>query len=366
MMIKKDKYPPLCLIYGLIFGGLLLASPVQASPSHPVYAFQEIIQQQDTSQNDTAGVDTLHIEQRGDTTIIIGPVRIDTSGSSRDSTIKEQVDNKVAEIHELISPGTIVLILVLLLLTYLVNRLLVSILDNLSERIFKYRLILKRLIPVLRLVVWAIAFYIILAGILDPPWGTVITVLASIGVAVGFAAQDILKNIFGGFMIILDRPFQVGDKIEVGDDYGEVTQIGLRSSRIVTPDDSTVSLPNGELMNKAVSNANSGAYDCLVVAEIYLPASIPVNIVKRIAYKAAVSSRYVYLKKPVSIIALNEVYEENFVVKLRVKAYVLDIRYEFPFKSDMTELILGELNRRALIPGSGFNSEINNDIESDS
>ncbi|MCB0314052.1 MAG: mechanosensitive ion channel, partial [Calditrichaeota bacterium] len=53
--------------------------------------------------------------------------------------------------------------------------------------------------------------------------------------AIGFAAQDILKNIFGGLMLLLDRPFQVGDKIEAGGHYGEVVQIGLRTVRIVTP-----------------------------------------------------------------------------------------------------------------------------------
>ena len=151
-------------------------------------------------------------------------------------------------------------------------------------------------------------------------------------------------------MIILDRPFQVGDKIEVGDHYGEVTAIGLRSSRIVTPDDSVVSIPNSELMNKAVSNANSSALDCQVVAEIYLPMDVDVDAVKRIAYRAAISSRYVYLQKPVTVIALNEVHEENYVLKLRVKAYVLDIRYEFSFKRDMTTLILGELKNKGLLP----------------
>ena len=105
-------------------------------------------------------------------------------------------------------------------------------------------------------------------------------------------------------------------------------------------------------MNRAVSNANSSALDCQVVAEIYLPAETDIDIAKRIAYKAAVSSRYVYLQKPIAVIALNEVQETNFMIKLRVKAYVLDIRYEFPFKSDMTELILGELNRKGLLAAS--------------
>lgn len=288
-----------------------------------------------------------------DTTVIIGPVQIDTTAreaTPADSAITQQSQNPLAEFENLISFGTILGIILILIATYFVNRLTVIILDNLSERFTNYRLGIKRLVPVIRLLIWTFSFYIIIAGIIDPPLGTVLTVLASIGIAVGFAAQDILKNIFGGFMIILDRPFQVGDKIEVGDHYGEVTAIGLRSSRIVTPDDSVVSIPNSELMNKAVSNANSSALDCQVVAEIYLPMDVDVDAVKRIAYRAAISSRYVYLQKPVTVIALNEVHEENYVLKLRVKAYVLDIRYEFPFKSDMTELILGELKNKGLLP----------------
>lgn len=276
-----------------------------------------------------------------------------TSSQDTATTVSErEEDSKLSEIKELISFNIIFLTLLILALTYVINNFVVKILDNLSEKSARYRLFTKRLVPVVRIAIWSFSLYIIIAGIIDPPFETVITVTASIGIAVGFASQDILKNVFGGFIIILDRPFQVGDKIEVGNYYGEVLQIGLRSCRIVTPDDSVVTIPNGELMNKAVSNANSSALDCQVVAEIYLPADIDVELVKRLAYKAAISSRYVFLQKPVAVIAKNEIYEKNFVIKLRVKAYVLDIRYEFPFQSDMTELILAELNKRGMIPKS--------------
>lgn len=283
-----------------------------------------------------------------DTALLAGPLPVVTPQAA--DFPKLETELVLTEFENLISFTTILLVIIVLVITYFINRLTVLILDNLAERFTNYRLAIKRVVPVLRLAIWTAAFYIIIAAILNPPMGTVITVLASIGIAVGFAAQDILKNVFGGFMIILDRPFQVGDKIEVGNYYGEVLSIGLRSSRIVTPDDSIVSIPNGELMNKAVSNANASALDCLVVSEIFLPMDVDVEAVKRIARKAAVSSRYVYLQKPVSVIASNEVHEENFVVKLRVKAYVLDTRYEFPFKSDMTELILGELKKRNMLP----------------
>jgi len=303
------------------------------------------------------------VAQQPDTTVIISPIKIDTTQidtikidtarndiSSNLNQVGEDTGKALSEIENLISVGIILAIIIALIITYFINRFVVVVLENLSEKFTSYRLGIKRMVPVVRLVIWTFAIYIIIAGIINPPLSTIITVLASVGIAVGFAAQDILKNIFGGFIIIMDRPFQVGDKIQVAEHYGEVLSIGLRSSRIVTPDDSVVTIPNSELMNKAVSNSNSSALDCQVVAEIFLPMDVDVDTVKRIAYRAAVSSRYIYLQKPIAIIALNEVHEENFVLKLRVKAYVLDIRYEFPFKSDMTELILSELKQRDMLP----------------
>ncbi|HBQ61856.1 MAG TPA: mechanosensitive ion channel protein MscS, partial [Balneolaceae bacterium] len=84
----------------------------------------------------------------------------------------------------------------------------------------------------------------------------------------------------------------------------------------------------------------------------------PVEEVKEIAYKAVVSSRFVFLKKPISIMTENEMHERRFILKLKVKAYVLDIRYEFPFQSDVTELILSELSRRGLVSDEGFHAKI--------
>ena len=272
------------------------------------------------------------------------------SAQNSDSTItsKQSSGQPGSVIREIISLRKIALALFTIIVIYVFNLILVRLLDTFSERFSSYRLFTKRLIPILRIVIWLIAFYVILEGIFDPPLETIIAVAASLGIAIGFASQDILKNIFGGIMIILDRPFQVGDKIQVDQYYGEVTRIGLRSSRIVTKDDSSVAIPNAEIMNKAVSNTNSGALDCQVVAEIFLPVGTNVALVKEIAKKAAYASKYVYLKKPVAVIVLNEMHERQYVIKLRVKAYVFDIRYEFPFKSDLTERILLELDRYQL------------------
>jgi small-conductance mechanosensitive channel len=275
---------------------------------------------------------------------------VNGSESSSPDPENDGAVSEVQQIQELISLSKIFYSLLILIITYFFNKYFSIVLDNIAEKATNYRLFVKRLAPISRIVIWSFAIYVVIAGIIDPPFETIVAIGASVGIAVGFASQDILKNIFGGVMIILDRPFQVGDKISVSEHYGEVLSIGLRSSRVVTPDDSIVSIPNAELMNKAVSNSNSSALDCQVVAEIYLPATVNVSRVKELAMKAVYASPYTFLNKPVDVIVLNEIHEKQFVIKLRVKAYVLDIRYEFLFKSDMTEMIIEECNRLGYIP----------------
>lgn len=74
------------------------------------------------------------------------------------------------------------------------------------------------------------------------------------GLAVAFAAQKTLENLFGGIMIIWDRPVRIGDACRVGDVTGTVVDIGLRSTRIRTPDRTIVTIPNGQLATMNLEN----------------------------------------------------------------------------------------------------------------
>lgn len=233
--------------------------------------------------------------------------------------------------------------IVFLLIGYIVLRFAAKSLEVLAERNARARISIKSLIPVVQIFGWILIIYIVIGGIIHPPFEAVLTVSASLGIAVGFASQDILKNIFAGIVILFDRPFQVGDKIEIGSFYGEVKKIGLRSTRIETPDDSLVTVPNAELMNQSVSNSNVGEENCQVVAEIYLPITVDTGRVREIATEAAQVSKFIYLNKPITVLFFNEVKDRRSYYKMRLKAYVMDIRFEFAFKSDMTELVIREL-----------------------
>ena len=83
-----------------------------------------------------------------------------------------------------------------------------------------------------------------------------------LGIAVGFAARDTLANLFAGFFIIADRPYKLGDYVVLDTgDRGEVTKVGIRSTRILTRDDVEITVPNSEMANTKVYNESGGRWE---------------------------------------------------------------------------------------------------------
>lgn len=91
-------------------------------------------------------------------------------------------------------------------------------------------------------------------GILGVPMASVITVLATAGAAVGLALQGSLSNLAGGIMLVVFKPFRVGDFIESQGVSGSVEEITIMYTLLNTPDNKVVSLPNGALMNSTITN----------------------------------------------------------------------------------------------------------------
>jgi MscS family membrane protein len=83
-----------------------------------------------------------------------------------------------------------------------------------------------------------------------------------IGIAVGFAAKDTLANLLGGIAILADAPYKVGDYINLDSgERGEVTQIGLRSTRLLTRDDVEVTIPNSVTAGAKIVNETGGRWE---------------------------------------------------------------------------------------------------------
>ncbi|MDT8446125.1 MAG: mechanosensitive ion channel family protein [bacterium] len=253
--------------------------------------------------------------------------------------------------------GKIFWSLVLLVFAYLAIRFLSRLLEALSEKWAAQRLAIKSAIPIIRILAWVFTAYVVIEGVIAPPFESLLALGASAGLALGFASQDVLKNVFGGILILIDRPFQVGDKIEADKYYGEVVHIGLRTVRVVTADDSLVSIPNSVIVNQSVLNSNSGEPNCQVVAEVFLPFGVDFGLVKSLAHQAAVTSQYVYLGKPVAVILKNEIHQGVSIIKVRIKAYVHDLRHEHAFASEMTEIFIDQLRRSGQLPAAWAGQE---------
>ncbi|MBU1191360.1 MAG: mechanosensitive ion channel family protein [Gammaproteobacteria bacterium] len=221
-------------------------------------------------------------------------------------------------------------------------------LDKLAARFPRYRLQIGQSFPVARILVWSIVTAYIVFGILNPPEEVMFAVLGSIGLAVGLGAQDGIRNLLAGVMMIFNPPYRIGDMIEMAGHYGEVVRIDLSVTWLHTFDDSTIMIPNAEILKQAVVNSNSGELAEMVVVRIDLPATAQVADIKALALDAARCSPYVYLKKPV-VVMVESRHDYRHLLRFSIKAYVLDVRLERRMASDITERFYEALQGQSLL-----------------
>ncbi|MGM0556497.1 MAG: mechanosensitive ion channel family protein [Myxococcota bacterium] len=83
---------------------------------------------------------------------------------------------------------------------------------------------------------------------------SILTSLGIVGLTIGFAAKDTLSNIISGLFIFWDRPFVIGDLVEIDGHYGRVDRITMRSTRVVTPDGKMLAIPNSTVVATVVTS----------------------------------------------------------------------------------------------------------------
>lgn len=99
-----------------------------------------------------------------------------------------------------------------------------------------------------------IMLVIVIAGMIGIPATSFITILASCGVAIGLALQGSLSNFAGGLMILIFKPFKVGDYVEVCGESGTVAEISVVYTVLLTVDNKRITIPNGTLTNSVIEN----------------------------------------------------------------------------------------------------------------
>lgn len=164
---------------------------------------------------------------------------------------------------------------------------------------------------------------------------SLLTSLGVLGLTLGFAAKDTLSNLIAGLFIFWDRPFRNGDLVEIDGDYGQVQQITLRSTRIVTPDGKMIAFPNTTIVNnKVVSYTNVPHLRLDVPVTIGLeeePEAVRALLLARLSQDAR------WLTEPAPEVMLTALNDYN--LGLQVQVWIADERRHIPLRHALREQV---------------------------
>lgn len=196
----------------------------------------------------------------------------------------------------------------------------------------KKRLNLLATVPFIRLFIILTTCVMIIPLLIEPSIQNMVALLGTVGLALGFALKDYASSLIAGIVAISEQNYRNGDWVRVGDVYGEVRNVGLRTIEMVTPDDDKVLIPHSLLWNQAVFNANDGAARLQCAADFYLHPEHDCQKVRQALEDVALTSPYLYIHTPIAVI----VREKPWGTHYRLKAYPVDAAQQFRFITDLT------------------------------
>ena len=144
-----------------------------------------------------------------------------------------------------------------------------------------------------------------------------------LGIAIGFAAKDTLSNLIAGILLIIDRPFEIGDRIEVWSapansaTWGDVIDIGLRATKIKTTDNIVIVIPNNEIMTRDIVNYTLLSSNIRVRVNIGVSYDSDINKAKAAILKVAEQTPWV-AKDPAPKVVVRNFGESSVDLQLRV------------------------------------------------
>lgn len=150
------------------------------------------------------------------------------------------------------TPRIIAAILVLFIGLWLIKR--IAILSEKAMKKKELEVSLRTFLRSLLSIGLKIVLIVTVAGMIGIGTASFVTVLGAAGLAIGLALQGSLSNFAGGVLILIFKPFKVGDSIEAGGQVGEVIEIQIFNTILLTGEHKTVILPNGPLSNGTIVN----------------------------------------------------------------------------------------------------------------
>ena len=172
-----------------------------------------------------------------------------------------------------------------------------------------------------------------------------------LGVAVGFAAKDTLSNLIAGILLIIDRPFEIGDRIEVWSapkgsaSWGDVIDIGLRATRIKTTDNIVVIIPNNEIMTRDIVNYTILSTSIRVRINIGIAYDADLVSAKELIIQAAKTADWI-LTDPAPKVVVRNFGESS--VDLQARVWIKDARRRMDTIDHITDTVKTLFNQNGI------------------
>ena len=242
-------------------------------------------------------------------------------------------DTQVTQIFRSLDVASIMELAAILVVAALLIVTMQRVLPWIANRLYgKRRLFVLATVPLLRLIIGVTAFLLAVPLIIEPSLQNMIALFGAVGIAVGFALKDYASSLIAGIVAIGEKPYRNGDWIRVGDVYGEVAHVGMRTVDVITPDDDRVAIPHGRLWNESISNSNDGEPRLQCVADFYLAPGHDATRAREALRDVALTSPYLHFDDPLAVI----VCEKPWGTHYRLRAYPVDAAQQFRFATDLT------------------------------
>jgi len=171
------------------------------------------------------------------------------------------------------------------------------------------------------------------------------------GIAIGFAAKDTLSNLIAGILLIIDRPFEVGDRIEIWSapansaSWGDVIDIGLRATKIKTTDNIVIIIPNNEIMKRDIVNYTIIESKIRVRINIGIAYDADIGKAKDLIVRVARSADWIS-NDPAPKVVVRSFGESS--IELQVRVWIADARRRMDTISFITDNVREMFNKEGI------------------
>lgn len=171
------------------------------------------------------------------------------------------------------------------------------------------------------------------------------------GIAIGFAAKDTLSNLIAGVLLIIDRPFEIGDRVELwqappnSSSWGDVIEIGLRATKIKTTDNIIIIIPNNQIMTRDIINYTASESIIRVRINVGVAYNADIDLAKTLILDVAQSAEWVLSLPAPKVVARS--FGES-AVQLQLRVWIKDARKRMDTISEVTDQIKARFDKEKI------------------